>query len=334
MSTSTQFIQSRITGIGSYLPEQLITNKDLEKMVDTSDEWITERTGIRARHKAADNQVTSDLALEASRIAIEQAGIQPTDLDMILLATVTPDTIMPSTACNLQHKLGAGNCMAVDLAAACSGLIYNMAIADQFIKTGACKNILCVGAEVLTRFVDYEDRNTCILFGDGAAAVVLSASQPGDNSYFYSHHMHAEGALGPILVIPGGGSAIPPRAESVAQKKHFVDMQGREIFKAAVRAMGRCVEEALEANNLSARDIDWLVPHQANIRIIEAVAKQAKFPMEKVIVEIADVGNTSASTVGIALDRAIRDGRIQRGHTILLSAFGGGLTSGSILLKY
>ena len=333
MSPSNLF-RSRIKGIGSYLPEKTLTNKDLEKMVDTSDEWIRERTGIRSRHIAAKEQSTSDLAYKAALKALEMAEVSPKDLDMIIFATVTPDQIMPSSACVLQEKLKANNCMAFDLTAACSGFIYSLAIADQYIKTGACKNILLVGAEILTRFMDYDDRQVCILFGDGAGAAVISPATESEDSMVISQHMHAEGAYGDLLMLRGGGSKVPPTHESVDKKYHFVEMHGRDLFKQAVRTMAGACIEAIETNQLTNDDIDWLIPHQANIRIIEAVAKHAKFPMEKVVVEIENLGNTSAATIPIALDRSIRSGRIQRGHRVLLAAFGGGLTSGSIYIKY
>lgn len=334
MANVAQLFKTRIKGTGSYLPDKLLTNKDLEKMMDTSDEWITERTGIKARHIAADDQATSDLAVIAAQRALDNANVDVSEIDMILFATVTPDYLMPNTACMLQQKLGASNCVAMDLSAACSGLIYALSIADQFVKTGNKQNILVVGAEVLTRFIDYEDRTTCILFGDGASAVVVGRSEEDQDSDIYSHHLYAEGQLGDLLILHGGGSKNPPRQHTIDEKLHYVTMNGRDIFKNAVRTMGRCAIEAIEHNNMSPEDIDWMVPHQANIRIIEATAKQAKFPMEKVIVEIGDVGNTSAATVGIALDRAIQKGQIKRGQNVLLAAFGGGLTSGSLLMRY
>ncbi|MCB0413247.1 MAG: ketoacyl-ACP synthase III [Bdellovibrionales bacterium] len=332
--TPTQLFRTRIAGIGSYLPEKTLTNKDLEKIVDTSDEWITERTGIRSRHVAADDQTTSDLAYVAATKALEMADVSAKDLDLIIFATVSPDQMMPSTACVLQEKLKANNCMAFDLTAACSGFIYSLAIADQFIKTGAYKNILLVGAEILTRFVNYQDRQTCILFGDGAGAVVVRRANDNEDSMIVSHHLHAEGAYGNLLSLPSSGAAMPPSHENIENNKHKVEMQGRELFKQAVRTMAGACVEAIESNKLHTDDIDWLIPHQANIRIIESVAKHAKFPMEKVIVEIENLGNTSAATIPIALDRSIRNGKIKRGQNILLAAFGGGLTSGSIYFKY
>lgn len=332
--SSSLLYKTKIAGLGSYLPENTLSNKDLEKMMDTSDEWIRERTGISTRHMAAEGQNTSDLALVASQRALEMAKMSAQELDMIIFATVTPDHIMPNTACLLQEKLKANNCMAFDLSAACSGWIYSLSIADQFIKTGPLKNILVVGAEVLHRFIDYEDRTVCILFGDGAGAAVVQRTPDLETSSIWSHHNHAEGALGDLLCLPAGGSAMPLSQQALDEKKHFVSMKGREIFKNAVRTMGKACEEALIYNQLSVEDIDWVIPHQANVRIIEAVAKQAQIPMEKVIVEIQDMGNTSAATIPVSFDRAVRDGRIQRGQKVLLTAFGGGLTSGSLLLQY
>lgn len=328
------FFRSRIRGTGSYLPEKVLNNTDLEKLVDTSDAWIRERTGIACRHIAATDQVTSDLALIASRQALEVAELLPTDLDMILFATATPDQPMPNTACELQAKLGAGPCMAADLSAACTGFVYSLAIADQFIKTGAAKNVLVVGAEVLSRIVNYEDRNTCILFGDGAGACVLSQASDEEDSFIYSHHLHADGDIGDLIIQPAGGSRKPLSAEVLEKKEQFVQMKGKELFKHAVRTMSRACLEALEFNQMTADQVDWIVPHQANVRIIEAVARHFGAPMDKVLVEIEDMGNISAATVIVTLDRAIRDQRIRRGQNLLLTAFGAGVTSGSLLLKY
>lgn len=326
--------RSRIAGTGSFLPEKLLTNADLEKIVETNDQWIVERTGIKSRHIAADGVNTSDLAFEASKRALDAAQLTPGDLDMILVATVSPDQPMPNTACILQHKLGAGECMAVDISAACTGFVYGLSIADQFIRTGTYKNILVVGAEVLHRYVNYKDRETCILFGDGAGAAVLSRAKEEEDSKIYSVHLHADGSISDLFVLPAGGSAIPFSERVLKEELHYVRMKGREIFKHAVRTMSHACDEALEHNNMSADEVSWIIPHQANLRIIEAVAKHFKIPMDKVVVEIEDTANTSAATVIIALDRAIRDGRIQRGQNILLTAFGAGITSGSVLLKF
>ncbi|MFS4459934.1 beta-ketoacyl-ACP synthase III [Bdellovibrio sp. HCB2-146] len=326
--------RSRVSGIGSYLPEKVLTNHDLEKMVETSDQWIIERTGIERRHITPEGQATSDLALEASRRALADSKLNPEDIDMIIVGTVTSDRQMPSTACYLQSKLGCRNIVSFDLNAACSGFIYGLSIADQFIRTGMYKNILVVGAEVLHRFVNYKDRETCILFGDGAGAWILSRANEGDNQVIHSSHMHADGNLAELLTLPGGGSLVPPSQAVLDSNMQYVSMKGREIFKNAVRAMAQCCQEALEANNTAPEQVDWIVPHQANKRIIEAVADQFKFPMEKVIVYLQETGNTSSASIPLAFDWAVQTGKIKRGQTILLTAFGAGLTSGSILLRY
>jgi len=327
--------RSKITGTGHYLPEDKITNHDLAKMVETNHDWIVERTGIHARRNAKPGQSTSDLAVIAAKQALEAANLKPTDLDMIIFGSITPDYIMPSTACILQEKLGAGNCVAFDLVAACSGFIYGLATADMYIKTGNKKNVLVIGAEILHNYVDYSDRGTCILFGDGAGAAVVSRNEDdSDPSEIFSHHLYSDGNLNKLLYVPDGGSVNPMTKKSIDEKLNAVKMNGREIFKHAVRAMSNCSTEALETNSMSADDISWVIPHQANERIIEATARHMKFPMERVIVEIADMGNTSAATIAVAMDKAIKDGRMQRGQNILLTAFGAGLTSGSLLFKY
>jgi len=326
--------RSRVAGIGAYLPERVLSNEDLEKMVETSHQWIVERTGIERRHIAAPEQCTSDLCLEASLKALADAKISAKDIDMIIVGTVTGDYQMPSTACYLQSKLGAGNVMAFDLNAACSGFIYGLSIADQFIRTGMYKNILVVGAEVLSRFVNYKDRETCILFGDGAGAWVVSRAEAGQSNVIESTHPHADGSLADLLMVPGGGSKMPQSHDVIDKNLQYVTMRGREIFKHAVRTMATSCREALEANNVKPEQVDWIVPHQANKRIIEAVASQFDFPMERVIVYLQETGNTSAATIPLAFEWAVRNGKIKRGQTILLTAFGAGLTSGSVLLRY
>ena len=311
-----------------------LSNKDLEKLVDTKDQWIRERTGIKTRSIAAENELTSDLALKASQKALEAAGLSPQDLDAIFVATVSPDQIMPSTGCVLQQKLGAKDIMAFDLSAACSGFVYGLAIATEFIHTGRYKNILVVGAEILHNYVNYKDRETCILFGDGAGAAILSQAEKSDTSKIYSHHIHADGNASDLFVLPMGGSAIPPSHEALDKGLQWMQMKGRDIFKHAVRTMSQCCKEALEANQMNGNNVDWVIPHQANIRIIEAVAKHFGIPMEKVIVEIENTGNTSSATIPVSLDRGIRNGRIQRGQNILFTAFGAGITSGSLLMRY
>ena len=326
--------RTRIAGTGSYLPEKVLSNEDLEKMVDTNDQWIRERTGIRWRHIAAEDEYTSDLALKASRIALEEANTTPEEIDLILFATVTPDQPMPNTACVLQHKLGAKKCMAVDISAACSGFVYAVTIADQFIRTGMYKKVLVIGAEVLHKYVNYKERDTCILFGDAAGAAVLERAPENSDSQIYSSHMHADGEISDLFVLPAGGSVLPFSQHVLDNGLQYVRMKGREIFKHAVRTMSEACDEALQANNMSADEVSWIIPHQANARIIEAVAKHFGASMDKVVVELEDMGNTSAATVIVALDKAIKDGRIKRGQNIILTAFGAGITSGSILLKY
>lgn len=326
--------RSRVAGIGSYLPEKVLSNFDLEKMVETSDQWIVERTGIERRHIAAADEATSDLCVQASRHALEDANLKIEDIDMIIVGTVTGDHPMPSTACYLQSKLGARNVMSFDLNAACSGFIYGVSIADQFIRTGMYKNILVVGAEVLSRYMNYKDRETCILFGDGAGAWIVSRAGEGETHLIESSHMHSDGNLAELLMLPAGGSRIPQSQEALDKGLNFMTMKGREIFKNAVRTMALCCQEALEHNKVAPEQVDWVVPHQANKRIIEAVADQFKFPMERVIVYLNETGNTSAASIPLAFDWAVKTGKIKRGQTILLTAFGAGLTSGSILLRY
>jgi 3-oxoacyl-[acyl-carrier-protein] synthase-3 len=326
--------RARIAGTGSYLPPNILSNKDIEKMVDTSDEWIAERTGIRNRHMASADQVTSDLALAAAKIALAEAQLEPKQIDAIIFATESPDHIMPNTACVLQRKLGAGNCMAVDLSAACSGFVYGLGMAADFIAAGSYKNILVVGAEILTRLVNYKDRDTCILFGDAAGVVVLTRAEEHHESKIYSHHLHADGYISDLFELPMGGTAYPFSHENLDKGLHHMRMKGREVFKHAVRTMSLCCAEALEHNKMSGRDVDWMIPHQANARIIDGVAKHFGISLEKVINIIENMGNTSAATIPVALDIAIRDGRIRRGHNCLLAAFGAGITSGSLLLRY
>jgi len=310
-------IYSRIAGTGSFLPEKVYTNADLERMVDTTDKWITDRTGIKKRHIAGEGETTCDLAEHASRAAIDAAGLKTDDIDLIVVATTTPDQVFPSTACLLQKRLDIHGPAAFDVQAVCSGFVYALSIADKFIKTGAAKNALVVGAETLSRIIDWSDRTTCVLFGDGAGAVVLSAS---DKPGIISTHLHADGEYEPLLTVP---SSQP-----------FIQMQGREVFKVAVNTLGRIVDETLNAAGMTQADIDWLVPHQANVRIINAIGKKLSLPSERVVVTVQDHGNTSAASVPLALDTAVRDGRIQRGHTLFLEAFGGGFTWGSTLLIY
>lgn len=325
--------RSQILGMGSYLPPKKVTNYDLEKMVETNHEWIVERTGIHSRSFAEPGQGTSDLALFAAEEAIKNSGIQKQEIDMLIFATVTPDHIMPSSACYLQAKLGLRDVMSFDLNAACSGFVYSLSIADQFIRTGHYRNILIVGAEILHHKVNYEDRGTCILFGDGAGAAVVGRTDENSKSLIISSHAHADGHLADLLYVPSGGSVMPFTQETLDKKQIFVEMKGREIFKHAVRTMAQACQEALDANNIDKNEIDWVIPHQANIRIIEAVAKHFDIPLEKVIVNIENMGNTSAATIPVALHEAWSSGKIKKGDLILLTAFGAGLTSGSTLLR-
>jgi len=320
---------SRIAGTGSYLPEKILTNHDLEKMVDTSHEWIVERTGIEKRHIAEEGQTTCDLAEVAAQRAMEMAGKTAEEIDLIVFATTTPDLIFPSTACLLQKKLGIkGGATAFDVQAVCTGFIYALGIADKFIKSGSHKCALVVGAETLSNILDWTDRSTCILFADGAGAVVLEASEePG----ILSTHLHADGQYEGLLNTKGGLSKNKDLLDSGGA---FVQMKGNEVFRVAVNTLGRIVDETLEANNMQKSDVDWLVPHQANIRIINATAKKLKISTDHVVVTVHEHGNTSAASVPLALDTAVRDGRIKRGETILLEAFGGGFTWGSALIKY
>ena len=325
----TERIYARIAGTGSYLPEKVLTNDDLSKIVDTSDEWIAARTGIRERHVAAEGETTGDLAYHAAVRAMEAAGVEASELDLIVLGTTTPDLIFPSTACLLQHRLGANGCPAFDVNAACSGFIYALTVADKFIRSGAAKTALVVGAETLTRMLDWTDRSTCVLFGDGAGAVVLKADS---DTGILSTHMHADGGKKELLWNPVGVSVGFKPGEHNAGVK--VLMTGNEVFKHAVKALDSVVEETLDANGLDRHAIDWLIPHQANLRIIEATAKRLDMPMERVIVTVDRHGNTSSGSVPLALDEAVRSGRVKRGQLVLLEAFGGGFTWGSALMRY
>jgi 3-oxoacyl-[acyl-carrier-protein] synthase-3 len=316
---------SRIAGTGSYLPTKVLSNRDLEGTVDTTDEWIYSRTGIRQRHIAADSEQTSDLALEASRKALEAAGVAPADLDLIIVATTTPDMVFPSTACLLQSKLGAKNCPAFDVQAVCSGFIYGLSTADHFMRSGQYRNALVVGAEIYSRILDWKDRGTCVLFGDGAGAVVLQRSaEPG----ILSSHLHADGAYADMLSVPGTvcGGKVSGRP--------LLQMDGQGVFKFAVKVLDDVVGEALAANRLQKADIDWLIPHQANVRIIQATAKKLGLSMEKVVVTVDRHANTSAASIPLALDTAVRDGRIRPGQHVLLEGVGGGFTWGAVLVKW
>ena len=314
---------SKIIGVGSYLPKKVLTNKDLEKSLDTTDDWITSRTGIKERHIVGPNEHTSDLAFEAARNAINNASINADDIDLIIVATTTPDKIFPSTACNVQTKLGIKNCPAFDIQAVCSGFIYALSVADKFIKTNSAKNILVIGADSMSKITDYTDRSNAILWGDGAGAVVLSAS---NEQGILSTHIHADGQHEELLHVPkiNVGNKI----------QQTIEMKGSQVFKIAVNTLDKIVDEALIANELKKEDIDWLVPHQANIRILEATAKKLEMSMDKVIVTIDRHGNTSAASIPLALNDGIKSGKIKSGHLLLMEAFGGGFTWGSALIRY
>ena len=319
---------ARITGTGGYLPDNIMTNADLEKLVDTTDQWIRERTGIEQRHVAVEGETTVDLAEAASRLAIEAANIDPQDIDLIIMATSTPDKIFPSSACILQSRLDIHGCPAFDIQAVCTGFVYALTVAEKFIKSGSSKKALVVGAEVFSRILNWQDRGTCVLFGDGAGAVILEASE---ETGILSTHIHADGDYVDLLQVPCG---IAHEYDQVKAGQAFVEMKGNEVFKMAVNTLGRIVDETLAANNMQKSDIDWLVPHQANTRIISATAKKLKMSMDQVVVTVNKHGNTSAASVPLALDVAVRDGRIKRNELVLLEAFGGGFTWGSVLLQF
>lgn len=321
-----------IIGTGSYLPEKIVTNEDLEKIVDTSDEWITSRTGIKERHIADADMATSDMALRAAKNALEDGGLAPEDIDLIIVATVTPDNNVPSTACIIQHRIGAVNAAAFDLNAACSGFIYGLITANQFIKTGIYKNVLVIGAESLSKFTDWEDRNTCVLFGDGAGAVVVGRV---DKNYgLLSQELGADGSGGNLLKIEAGGSRKPASLETVEKGLHYLYMDGSEVFKFAVRIMASASERVIESAGLKNEDIDFLIPHQANIRIIESARKRLKLDKDKVYVNLDRMGNISSASIPVALDEARRLGVIKKNDNILMVGFGGGLTWASVVLKW
>lgn len=317
-------IFSRISGTGSYLPNKILTNAELERMVDTTDEWIFARTGIRERHIAASDECTSDLGLAAAKKAIEAANINAEDIDLLIVATTTPDRIFPSTACLIQGRLGIrNNCPAFDVQAVCSGFVYALSVADSMIKTGAAKTALVIGAETMSRITDWTDRSNCILWGDGAGAVILQASTEAG---IIATHLYADGSYDKLLNVPNG---VSKQGEDKTVK-----MEGNAVFKMAVNTLDQIVDETLAANDMQKNDVDWLVPHQANIRILQATAKKLDMDMDKVVITVDKHGNTSAASIPLALDAAVRDGRIQRGQVILMEAFGGGFTWGSALVKY
>ncbi len=324
--------KTNIVSTGSYLPEKVLTNYDLEKMVETSDQWITERTGIKERRIANENQTASDLAYEASKVALGRADLNAEDIDLIITATVTGDMPFPSTACILQDKLGAKKAAAFDINAACSGFLYGLYVANSFIRSGMHNKILVVGTEVLSKITDWEDRTTCVLFGDGAGAVIVEPTT--ENRGIISMSINSDGSMWDLLYLPAGGSKIPASRESVDNKLHYIKMKGNEIFKFAVRTLEDLVIKILEENKLTPSQLSLLIPHQANLRIIQATADRLGIPMEKVLIDIDKYGNTSAASIPIALDEAVMSGRIKDGDYILLEAFGGGITWASALIKW
>ena len=320
-----------IAGIGSYVPARVLTNADLERMVATSDEWIRERTGIRERRIAAAGEACSDLAVQAGKRALTAAGLVGSDLDMILVATCTGDYPLPATACLVQHQLGATNAAACDLSAACCGFVYALSVADAYVKSGM-RHVLVVGSEVMSAITDWTDRNTCVLFGDGAGAVVVSASD-GERGIL-STHLRSDGTLCELIMVPGGGSRTPPSEKVMAERLQYIKMKGNETFKVAVRTLEEIARSTLAANHLRVEDIDLYVPHQANIRILKAVMERLGLPIEKVMLNVDRYGNTSAASIPIALDEAIREGRIKDGSLVMLGAFGAGLTWASAVIRW
>ncbi len=326
--------ECRIAGTGRYVPEKVLTNTDLEKIVETSDEWIIKRTGIRERRIAAEDQSTSDLALEAARVALDRAGLAAEDLDAIILATLTPDTYCPAGACYVQNLLGATNACAFDLSAACTGFVYGITVGSSLVRTGVHKNVLVLGAETLSRFIDYTDRNTCILFGDGAGAAVLSRAEEGGDSRLLDHYLRSDGGGTDLIIMPGGGARRPSSHDTVDGKLHFLSMQGNDVFKFATKSMQTLIETAIERNGLSVDDLDLVVPHQVNSRIIDTVLRKVDIPKEKIYLNLQRYGNTSAASVPMALHEAVEEGRVQAGSLVLLVAFGAGLTWGYNLVRW
>lgn len=325
---------AKISGTGKFVPRKVMTNHDLEKIVDTNDEWIQTRTGMMERRIADPEHASSDLATFAAKEALDMADLKPKNIDLIITASVTPDHAFPSTACLVQKKLGIKNIPAFDISAGCTGFIYASDLARQYIENGTCRNVLVIGVEILTRIVNWEDRGTCVLFGDGAGAAVWSRAEGTDISKFIDSTIHADGQYGELLIQPAGGSAEPASEKSVRENRHTIVMEGNKIFKLAIRSMATACEELLKRNKLDIRSVDWLIPHQANMRIIEALGKKLKIDSERVIVNIQKYANTSAATVPIALDEAIRSNKIRKGDLLLMVSFGAGLTSGSLLVRY
>ena len=321
-----------IVGTGSCVPDRVLTNSDLEKMVDTSDEWIITRTGIKERRIVDDEMATSDLALKAAERALEAAGISPAEIDLIVVATVTPDMTFPATACLVQDKIGAKRAAAFDISAACSGFVYGLSVVDQFIKNGTYETALLIGTETLSKITDWTDRNTCVLLGDGAGAVVVKST--AEEKGILSFYLGADGGLGDLLKLPAGGSRMPPTHETIDNRLHYVKMKGNELFKVAVRVLAKAAEEALSRLHLSPEEVSLLIPHQANRRIIQAMAKKAGIPLSKVYINVHKYGNTSSASIAIALDEAVRGGRIKEGDIVVLDALGGGLTWGACVIRW
>jgi 3-oxoacyl-[acyl-carrier-protein] synthase III len=326
-------IYSRVLGTGAYAPKRILTNQDLEELVDTTDAWISERTGIKERRIAAEGEVTSDMAVIAARHALAMADTSAGELDMIIVATISADMPLPSCAVIIQAKLGAARAFAFDVSAACSGSLYALSIADQFIQTGKARRVLVIGAELLSRLVDWSDRNTCVLFGDAAGAMVVGPANDAQRGLL-STHLHSDGTAAQILAIPGGGSKHPPSEEVLARKMHKITMNGREIYKFAIRALPQAIQEALDANGLSVSDIDHIVPHQANARIVESVLDKLGIPLQKCWLNLDRYGNTSSASLPISLDEANRAGRLKRGDLIAMMAIGAGMTWGSALMRW
>lgn len=320
-----------IRGLGIYLPERVLTNFDLEKMVETTDEWIRTRTGVRERRIAKKGESASELGSRAALAAIQDAKLTPKEIDLIIVATITPDMLFPSTACLIQHKIGA-SCGAFDMAAACSGFPYALAVAEGFIRSGMYRNILVIGAEVLSGFIDWKDRSTCVLFGDGAGAVVVSEVKDGHG--IKATYLGSDGSQADLLKIPGGGSQLPPSEETVRQGQHYLKMQGSEVFKVAVRTMEDAIQEILKRGGLTPQDIDCLIPHQANLRILQAVGERVGIPQEKIFVNVEKYGNMSSASTVVALYEAVKQNKIKEGSNVVLVAFGGGLTWASCLIKW
>ncbi|GAN32472.1 MAG: ketoacyl-ACP synthase III [Candidatus Brocadia sp. AMX2] len=324
--------RASITGIGSYVPGKVLTNYDLEKMVDTSDDWIIQRTGIRERRIVENGQITSDLATQASLRAMEDAGVSPKDLDMIITSTITPDHIFPSTSCYIQQKIGASRASAFDILAACAGFIYAMSIGQSFVNSGAMETVLVVGAECLSKITDYTDRSTCVLFGDGAGAVIIQKSSTKHE--ILSTSLAADGSQADILIMPGGGAKNPASLASVQQRNHYIQFKGKEVFKLAINNITNLIIETVTKNGLGLEDIDLIIPHQSNLRIIEATMEKLGLPMEKAFVNIDKYGNTSSASIPIAIDEARKEGRLSKGDIVMLVAFGGGLTWGSSVIRW